>query len=116
MFKEKQMKGKVRSAMGEMIDMAALASRNSHVVALGNAGMNARGDIVDRQGNVLKSRDVIVQEYYNSSPKRVTQTVSLKDLGDEILTPAQVIEKLEGKLEDKKPAAKKRKIVEDDDQ
>lgn len=111
------MKGKVRSAMGEMLDMAALAARNAHVVALGNAGMNARGDIVDRQGNVLKTREVVVQEYYNSNPKRVTQSVSLKDLGDEVLTPQQVIEQLEGKLEEpKKAPAKKRKIVEDDDQ
>lgn len=108
------MKGKVRTAMGDWIDMGALVARNSHVVALGNAGMNARGDIVDRQGNVLKSREVVVQEYYNSNPKRVSQSVSLKDLGDEVLTPAQVIEKLESTA--KKPApAKKRKIVEDDD-
>lgn len=108
------MKGKVRTAMGEWIDMSALSARNAHVVALGNAGMNARGDIVDRSGNVLKSREVVVQEYYRSNPKSVTQSVSLKDLGDEVLTPAQVIEKLEGKVEAPK-AAKKRKIVEDDD-
>ena len=108
------MKGMIKSMRGEVLDMAAIAARNSHVVALGNASMNARGDIVDRSGNVLKSREVVVQEYYNSNPKAVTQSVSLKDLGDEVLTPAQAIAKLEGKLE--KPAAKKRKIVDEDDQ
>lgn len=111
---EMKMKGMVRTMKGEFIDMGALASLNSHTVALGNAGMNARGDIVDRAGNVLKSREVVVQEYYNSNPRAVTQSVSLKDLGDEVLTPQQVMAKLEGKIEEKKPASKKRKIVEDD--
>lgn len=110
------MKGKVQTAMGDWIDMAALSARNANVVALGNASMNARGDLVDRSGNVLKAREVIVQEYYNKNPKAVSQSVSLKDLGDEILTPAQVIEKLEGKLEVPQAAVapKKRKIIDDE--
>ena len=106
------MKGLVRTMRGETIDMAALSAANSAVAALGNASMNARGDLIDRQGNVLKSREAVVREYYNSNPKRVTQSVSLKDLGDEVMTPQQAMESFE-KSEEKKPA-KKRKIVEDD--
>jgi hypothetical protein len=106
----------VRTMRGETLDMAALSARNANVVALGNANMNARGDIVDRQGKVLKAREVVVQEYYASNPKSV-QTVSLKDLGDEVLTPREAIERLEAKAAEAKanPAPKKRKIVEDDD-
>ena len=109
------MKGMVRTMKGVVIDMAALSTRNSTVVAIGNANMNARGDIVDRAGNVLKSRETVVQEYYNSNPKAVTQTVSLKDLGDEILTPAQMAKQAEeAGLLPQSSRAKKRKIVEDD--
>lgn len=113
---------KVRSAKGELIDMGALAARNSTVVALGNAGMNARGDIVDKRGRVLKTRDVVVQEYYDSNPRAVTQAVSLRDLGEEVLTPQQAIAKVDAVIAARKneintdPKPKpRRKIVEKDD-
>ena len=109
------MKGMVRTSKGEIIDMAALSTRNSSVVAIGNANMNARGDIVDRSGKVLKSRETIVQDYYNSNPKAVTQSVSLKDLGGEILTPAQAARQAEeAGLLPQSARAKKRKIIDDE--
>lgn len=112
------MKGMIRSMMGEMIDMGALATRNSSTVALGNARMNARGDIVDKSGKVLKAREVVVQEYYNSNPKAVTQTVSLRNLGDEVMTPAEAVAALTAKAEApaKKEAPKKRKIIDEDEE
>ncbi len=103
---------KIKSIKGHVIDMAALMANNASTVALGNANMNARGDLVDRHGRVLKSREVVVQEYYNHNPKAVTK-VSLRDLGDEVLTPAQAIEKLEGKKA--APPKVKRKLVDLDD-
>jgi hypothetical protein len=112
-------KGMVRSARGEVIDMAALSARNSTVVAIGNANMNARGDLVDRAGKVLKSRETVVQDYYNSNPKAVTQTVSLKDLGGEVLTPAQMASKAEEAgivMQNKVPPKPKRKVIQDDDE
>jgi len=105
---------RVRTAKGEVIDMSALSSRNSNTVALGNAGMNARGDIVDRSGHIVKSREVAVQEYYNSNPKAVSNNVSLRDLSDEVsLTPAEVIERVDGPK--KKAAVAKRKLIDMDD-
>lgn len=117
------MKGMIRSMKGEMIDMAALAAQNSNVVALGNARMNARGDIVNKAGKVLKAREVVVREYYNANPKAVTQTVSLRDLSDEIatLTPKQAVAAVdkvaaEQEAEPKKAEApKKRKVILDDE-
>lgn len=105
---------RVRTAKGEVLDMTALMGNNSDTVALGNANMNARGDIVNRSGEVLKSREVVVQEYYAANPRAVSKSVSLRDLGSEALTPNEVIEKLEGK---KKPASKRKLIdVEDEDE
>lgn len=113
---------KVRTARGAVIDMGALAALNSTAVALGNAGMNARGDLVDRSGRVLKAREVVVQEYYASNPKAV-ESVSLRDLGDEVLTPAEAIAKWEEAARAQHAAEvpqvkvepkRKRKIVEED--
>ena len=111
---------KVRTAKGVTIDMGALAAMNANTVALGNAGMNARGDIVDRAGRVLKAREVVVQEYYNNNPKAVTQSVSLRNLADEVLTPQEAIQKLDAAISAKKNDIKvetkpRRKIVEKDD-
>lgn len=114
---------KIRTAKGEIIDMSALAARNDTVVALGNAGMNARGDIVDRAGRVLKTRDVIIQDYYNNNPRAVMQSVSLRDIGSEVLTPQEAVTKLDAAISEarsKKSDIKvepkpRRKIIETDD-
>lgn len=54
---------KHRTARGELIDMAALASQNAEQVALGNARMNARGDILGDHGIVLKTQEQIEADW-----------------------------------------------------
>jgi hypothetical protein len=44
---------KYRTAMGKEIDMAALTAKNERVRAVGNMSVNARGDTIDSQGNVI---------------------------------------------------------------
>lgn len=44
---------KYRTAMGKEIDMSALAAKNERVRAVGNMKVNARGDTIDSQGNVI---------------------------------------------------------------
>ena len=51
------------TALGEQIDMAALAARNSSTVALGNARMNARGDVLGTGGSVLRTQEQIEEEW-----------------------------------------------------
>lgn len=51
------------TALGQQIDMAALAVRHSETVALGNARMNAKGDIVNSQGIVLRTQEQIEEEW-----------------------------------------------------
>lgn len=57
------------TALGEPIDMSALAARHSSTVALGNAKMNARGDVVGQGGIVLKTQEQIEEEW-----RRLRQT------------------------------------------
>ncbi len=53
-----------RSAMGKMVDMDALASKNEHVRAVGNMNVNARGDTVDSHGRVIKPVNEKVTQSY----------------------------------------------------
>jgi hypothetical protein len=45
------------SSRGKVIDMGALRLRNEQVRAVGNMGVNARGDRIDSQGNVIDPRN-----------------------------------------------------------
>lgn len=43
-----------RSAMGKTVDMAALVAKNENTRAVGNMGVNARGDKIDSNGRVIQ--------------------------------------------------------------
>jgi len=53
-----------RSAMGKTIDMSALAAKNEEVRAVGNSKLNARGDTIDANGNIVKPVTAKVNEMY----------------------------------------------------
>lgn len=109
---------KILTLKGKRIDIAALRERNSATVAIGNGSMNARGDVIDRSGKVVKTKEQIGREYYDNNPKSVAvSTISLKDISDEIMTPAQAIKALETAAAAKAtaPAAPKRKIKDSED-
>ena len=53
-----------KTARGASIDFNSLRLNNGHVIAVGNAGVNARGDAV-KNGKVVKTREEIMQETYN---------------------------------------------------
>lgn len=90
---------KVKTMRGQSLDMARLMAQNQYKLALGNASMNARGDIVEG-GKIVKAREEIARDYHRNNPKAVKQ-VALRDLTNEVLvTPAEAISmaKEEGKL------------------
>ena len=64
------------TALGEQIDMAALAARNAKTVALGNAGMNSRGDLVGQGGVVLRTQEQIEDEWRRSKEAREASVTS----------------------------------------
>ena len=82
-----------RSARGTTIDMESLRVANGDMKALGNVSMNARGDVLDTKGNVVKRRTQIVQDYYKNNPDGVKQ-VSLKPANNEYMTPAEALAKM----------------------
>lgn len=55
-----------RTARGEVINVAEIAQRNELTPAVGNAHVNARGDILGEGGKIVKKKEEVVKEYYNT--------------------------------------------------
>ena len=53
-----------RTMQGRMVDIEKLRAANESVRAVGNMNVNARGDEIDSQGNIVRSREEIMQEYH----------------------------------------------------
>jgi hypothetical protein len=84
------------SMRGVVIDMEALMAANESSRAVGNAGMNARGDVVGQGGKIEITREQRAREYYNSNPQTSNQ-VSLKPaMPDVFETPEQAVMKIMG--------------------
>jgi len=56
-----------KTAMGKLVDMAALTAKNEKTRAVGNMKVNARGDTIDAQGRVVKSATAKVNDSYNKT-------------------------------------------------
>ena len=98
---------KVLSMRGRTVDMARLAMEHGDMVALGNASMNARGDLLGPGGQVVKTREQIARDYHADNPKAVKRQTALRDIKTEVfVTPAEAVAAYE---EETKP--KKRKIA-----
>ena len=52
------------SFRGHQVDMVSLAKKNEKVVALGNANMNGRGDILGKGGKIIKTREEVLADWY----------------------------------------------------
>jgi len=66
-------KKQYRSAMGKTVDMGSLLLQNESVRAVGNMGVNARGDIVNSNNKVIERKSRQVQRQ-NRRTTNVTNT------------------------------------------
>jgi hypothetical protein len=55
-----------RTAQGKQVNIEALRLTNESTIAVGNMGVNARGDEVDARGQVVKPKNQIMKEYYSA--------------------------------------------------
>ena len=58
-----------KTMRGKMVDMDQLEQRNELTPAVGNARVNARGDELGPGGKIVKKREVIMREYYETTNK-----------------------------------------------
>lgn len=69
-----------RTAQGKSIDMNALILKNGSTRAVGNMGINAKGDIVDGNNSPVKKRKDRIQKQYNrqvqAAPTSIRSNVS----------------------------------------
>lgn len=101
--------GKIhRTAQGKPIDMEALATQHKNSVALGNMGVNAAGDKLGNGGEVVKTSNERVQDYYSENPNTSRKTVSVKgedavdvDLEEKPLGKSKSKSKSKAKVKDK---------------
>mgnify|MGYP001288148005 CR=1 FL=1 len=75
-----------RSMQGKMIDIDKLRTANEDVRAVGNMNVNARGDVVAKSGNVVKTKAQVIKKYYEQPKGMVDDTPT-------IMRPAPAIKK-----------------------
>lgn len=95
---------------GKTLDMGKLIALNSHKRALGNANMNAKGDILGEHGVITVAREETAREYHRVNPKAVRQ-VPLRNINQETVaydSPAEAVAKQRELLQREKS---KRKIA-----
>ena len=71
---------KHRTARGTLIDMAALSAQNADQVAIGNARMNARGDLLGEHGVILKTQEQIEAEWAAERERSASGQYASEDL------------------------------------
>lgn len=62
-----------RTAQGKSIDMGKLMLQNEQVRAVGNMGVNARGDIVDDKNRVVSTKTQQVKKQYDRQVKKLNR-------------------------------------------
>lgn len=73
-----------RTYRGKEFNMSAFVDQNGHVAALGNSGRNARGDVIDKSGNIIATAQQVNAAYNNKNPKAVTKVSITKDTDERL--------------------------------
>lgn len=70
----------VKSVRGREINIEALRIANQHKPAAGNANVNARGDLLGKNGKIVKTREQLSQEYNTKNTNAVKNVPLSKDI------------------------------------
>ena len=83
------MKNIYRTALGKQIDMDQLRLNNEEVIAVGNMKVNARGDELGPGGEIIRTRNEVMNEYYKLNTPTVDKTRPAIVAEEDILTPKE---------------------------
>jgi hypothetical protein len=87
-----------KTMQGKTIDFDSLRLSNELVPAVGNMKVNARGDEIRPNGEIVRSRDEITEEKTQVEIQKIQETEFSEDFGPEPeLTPEQAQEILSKK-------------------
>ena len=79
-----------RTSRGKQIDMGALQLKNETVKAIGNMGVNARGDLVDAQNKPIDSRKQSISRQYKkqtNAPAPTAKSIVPKPMVEKVNIP-----------------------------
>jgi hypothetical protein len=102
---------------GRRIDIDKLRARNEQVRAVGNMPVNARGDQVGAGGKIVKTREEVAKEYYNtkayneSNPKAASDVGSRKQTVETVQSTTVVAQTTQPIVEIKKAKTVKKTVV-----
>ena len=82
-----------RTNKGVVIDMEALLAQNSDEPAMGNMRVNAKGDVIGKNGEIIQTAEDRARAYYTDNPKSSTAKSTLK--GAQPDQPAQTESEME---------------------
>lgn len=68
-----------RSSMGRPLDMDAMRLKNETEIAVGNMKVNARGDELGPGGVIVRTRQEVLQEYYQQQNVYTAEKVAERD-------------------------------------
>lgn len=69
------------SMQGKEIDMEKLSLKHELTPAIGNMKVNARGDELGPGGEIIRTREQILQDYYKENPREITEEVAKRQKG-----------------------------------
>jgi hypothetical protein len=82
-----------KTAMGKTIDMGSMSVANEKIRAVGNMKVNARGDIIDSNNNIVKTRQQQLAEQYGAQTKKQNRPgTAQKPQAEKPAVPAKVKE------------------------
>ncbi len=68
--------GKVYTSIrGKELDMEKLSLKNETLPAVGNLKVNARGDELGPGGQIVRTREQILQDYYKNNPRAIQEEI-----------------------------------------
>jgi len=75
-----------RTARGKEVDMGRLIQQNELAIAVGNAGVNARGDKLGPGGQIIKRREEL------QTPNSIPEQVSVRPQPDPVPAPKTTVQ------------------------
>lgn len=67
-----------RTMQGRMVDIEKLRGANESTQAVGNMNVNARGDVLGPGGTIIKPKEKVMKEYYETPKGRAEDTPRVK--------------------------------------
>jgi len=81
-----------KTATGKNIDLETMMLKNEDTIAVGNKFVNARGDELGAGGEVVRSREEVIQDYYRIHNGTIPQDRPIPEADEIVKEPSQVVD------------------------